>query len=149
MKIEDLIAEGFLAKVKPDKMLIEKEIQEAKYDLNRAKGAFQEKDFKWCIIKSYYSMFHSAKALLFSLGLKERRHFAIAIVLEELSREGKIESSFVYDFKAAMSAREDADYKYLYTSDKANYLLTIAGEFLLRIKKLISTNNVDWKRKIL
>ncbi len=82
-------------------------------------------------------MFHSARALLFSMGLKERRYFAIAIVLERLSKEGKLESRYVNDFRAAMASREDADYRYVYSSDTATYMIEVAGEFLGRIKKMI------------
>lgn len=137
MKINELLQKGFITKIKQDKKLIEKELKEAKYDLEKANFTFEQKDFKWCIIKSYYSMFHAAKALLFSLGLKERRHFAVGVVLEELSFEGKIKSEFINDFKAAMSAREEADYRYSYSEDTAKYLINIAGDFLEEIKKII------------
>lgn len=94
MNIQECIERGFLRKIEPDPKIIEKELKEAEYDIERAKHALGEKDFKWCIIKSYYAMFHAARAVLFSLGLKERRHFAVQVVLEDLIKKGKLESIY-------------------------------------------------------
>lgn len=136
MDVESCLREGFLQPIKVERDLIEKEFEEAKYDLGKAERAVEEDDFKWSIVKSYYSMFHAARAVLFSLGLKERRHFAIRVVLEDLSAKGKLENRFVSDFSAALGAREDADYRYTYSQETADYLLKAARDFLVRMKKL-------------
>lgn len=137
MDIESCLREGFLQRVKVERELIEKELEEAEYDLGRAEHALDEGDFKWSIVKIYYSMFHAARAVLFSLGLKERRHFAIRVVLEDLNARGKLESKFISDFSAALGAREDADYRYTYSQETAAYLLKAAEEFLTMMGKLI------------
>ena len=134
MNVKDCIDRNFLRKIKPDKELSDKEINESEYDLEKAEKASNEDDYKWCIIKCYYSMFHAAKSLLYRLGYEERRHVAVIIVLEELNRQGKMESRYINDFKAAMSAREEADYHYSYSKETAEYDLKIAKEFLERIK---------------
>ncbi|MBA7501521.1 hypothetical protein ES706_00092 [subsurface metagenome] len=136
MDVESCLLEGFLQRIKVERDLIEKELKEAKYDFEKAKHAIEEGDFKWSIVKSYYSMFHAARAVLFSLGLKERRHFAIRVVLEDLNMKGKLESKFISDFSAALGAREDADYRYTYSQETAAYLLRAAGDFLARMKRL-------------
>ncbi len=99
MDIEGCIREGFLARISPDSELVTKEFAEADYDLKAAEKAWEDKDCKWCIVKSYYCMFHAARAVLFGLGLREKRHFAIGVVLEDLNKKGKLESSFVNDFR--------------------------------------------------
>lgn len=137
MNVNDCIEKGFLTKIKPDAGLCNKEVNEADYDLNSAEKAFKEGDYKWCIIKCYYSMFHSAKAILFKLGYTEKKHIAVIIVLEDLNKKGKVESKYINDFKAAMSAREDADYSYSYSKETAEYNLEIAEGFLKRMKKLL------------
>jgi len=138
MNIDTCLKEGYLIRIKSNqKDLIEKEIKEAEYDLEKAKESFEEEDFKWCIVKAYYAMFHISKALLFKLGYKEKRHFAIEIVLEELNKNGKLEIEYINNFKAALSAREDADYHYIYSKDNAEYILENAEEFIERISKLI------------
>jgi len=136
MDIESCLREGFLQQIKVERDLIGKEIEEAKYDIGKAERALEEGDFKWSIVKSYYSMFHAARAVLFSLGLKERRHFAIRVVLEGLNAKGKLEGKFISDFSAALGAREDADYRYTYSQETADYLLKAAGDFLARMERL-------------
>lgn len=136
MDIESCMREGFLQRIKVERDLIKKELEEAEYDLGKAEHALDEGDFKWSIVKSYYSMFHAARAVLFSLKLKERRHFAIRVVLEDLNAKGKLESKFISYFSAALEAREDADYRYTYTQETATYLLGAAKDFLTRMKKL-------------
>jgi len=136
MDIEECIKEEFLKKIKVDKKLIQKEFDEAKYDLGRSKDALEENDFKWSIIKTYYSMFHAAKAVLFSLGLREKRHFVVGVVLERLSKIGKLKFKFVNDYRGAMLAREEADYRYVHTKDTAEYLIEIAEEFIKEMRQL-------------
>lgn len=134
--IEECIQEGFLQRVPADWRMVKTELAEADYDLKRSEHAFEEKDYKWCIVKCYYAMFHASRAVLFSLGLRERRHFAIGIVLEELHKAGKLESRYVADFSSAMSAREGADYRYQYSKEIASMLLGSAKEFVGRLRTL-------------
>lgn len=137
MKIEEAIRLRFLLKVKPDKQIATAETDEAEYDLDKARKTFEEKDYKWSIVKSYYSMFHAGRAVLFSIGLREKKHFAVGVVLADLAKKGKIEQKYVDDFEAAMDTREDADYRRTYSKDTANFSLLIAEEFLNRMKQLV------------
>ncbi|MBD3248859.1 HEPN domain-containing protein [Candidatus Woesearchaeota archaeon] len=125
MNIKQAIEKRILEKIEPDEKLVTKEFSESDYDIESSERAFEDEDFKWCIVKCYYSMFHSARAVLFKLGFKERRHFAINVVLEDLNNKGKLETVYINDFRAAVSAREDADYHYSYSKESAQYLLDI------------------------
>ena len=137
ISLKECLEKRFLVKIKPDDELSNKELNEAEYDLDKAKKAFDDEDFKWCIVKCYYSMFHAAKGILYKEGYVEKKHIAIIVVLEELNKEGKIEDKFINDFKAAMSAREDADYHYSYSKEIAQYDLEIGNGFLEMTKKFL------------
>ena len=137
MDINECLENGYLIKIKSDEDLIKKEIEEAEYDLVRAKKSFDEEDYKWSIVMSYYTMFHIARALLFKLSFREKRHFAILVVLEDLNKKGKIEKKYINYFNAAVSSREDADYHYIYSIRIAEDNLKIAGEFKEKIKEMI------------
>jgi hypothetical protein len=76
---------------------------------------------------------------MFLAGFREKAHFAVAEYLGILSSNGKLENSFVNDFKAAMSARQAADYQYDYDGSRAETLVQLAGEFVARMKKLRQT----------
>lgn len=119
MNIKTCIEKGFLVKSKKESELSGKELKEADYDFESAQRAFSEEDYKWCIVKCYYSMFHSAKSLLYQLGYMEKKHIAVIVVLEDLVKQGKIENKHIINFKAAISAREDADYHYSYSKEIA------------------------------
>ena len=136
MNIQDCLDKGHLKKTKPDPKLVKKEINESGYDLSRAKNALGDNDYKWTIVKSYYSMFHAARAVLFSLGYRERRHFAVQIVLENLAKEGRLESIYVEYLSASMGAREDADYRYKYSKETAEEIIEYAEIFLIKMKQL-------------
>jgi len=138
MNIREAIEKRFLLKIKPDKKLIDKELKEVNYDFDKAGKAFKEEDYKWSIVKSYYSMFHAARAVLFNLGLREKRHFAVSVVLEDLNKKGKLESRFINDFNAAIQSREDADYHYIYSKESAENSLVIADDFIHQMKKLLN-----------
>ena len=137
MDINECLDKGYLVKERISQDLVDKEVKESEYDLNKAKNALKEKDYKWTIIKGYYSMFHSAKAVCFKIGYREKRHAAVLIVLEELNKKGKLEIKYVNDFKAALSARESADYRYAYTKESALEILEICEEFNNKIIKLL------------
>ncbi len=137
MNISECIKKGFLRKTESDSELSKKEMYESTYDLERAKDAFKNNDFKWSIIKCYYSMFHAAKANLFQLGYIEKRHIAIIVVLEELNKQGKLESRYVTAFKGAISAREQADYHYSYSKEIAEFEIKTTEEFLNTMIKLL------------
>ncbi len=137
--IQGCIEKGYLRKTEPDTKIIEKELTEADYDLKRAKHALEEKDFKWCIIKSYYSMFHAARAVLFTLGLKEKRHFAVQVVLEDLIKKGKLESIYLEYLSSAMEWREDADYRYTHSEEIAIDCAENADKFATKMKEILKT----------
>lgn len=142
MNIEDCLEKRFLIREEVKQDLIDKELKESDYDFFKAKEAFDSKDYKWTIVKCYYSMFHSAKAVCFKLGYREKKHFAVLIVLEELKRQGKLEREFVNYFDRATNARESADYQYNYSQEIAEGSLKIAEKFNNRMKNLLEETEV-------
>jgi uncharacterized protein (UPF0332 family) len=138
MDIDQLVAGGLIQKTGPAGDMAEKEFREADYDIGRAKEALEGKDYKWSIVKAYYAVFHSAKGIMFLTGYREKSHFAVGEYLGVLSREGKLESRYAQDFKAAMSARQGADYNYDYSKEKAETVVSLAEEFIDRMEELRS-----------
>lgn len=49
-EIQRLLEERKLLRIKPDRKLVTKEMEGAKYDLTRARRSLEEKDFKWAAI---------------------------------------------------------------------------------------------------
>jgi len=64
-----------IVKITPTKEMIGKEIAHAEYDLNRAEESLHNEDSKWASVQAYYSMFHTAKALVLKKGYREKNHY--------------------------------------------------------------------------
>lgn len=138
MDVKECMEKGFLRRVEVDQELVRKELAAAKYDLGAARHDLKRGDAKWATVKSYYSIFHAARAVLYSLGYQEKAHFAISAVLRELEKQGKLEAKYTLDFEACMESREDADYRLEYSKERAEVNIGIADEFLSRMKKLVA-----------
>ena len=70
-EFRNLLEERKLMRIRKDRKLILKEISAAKSDMKDAKESIERKKFKWATIQGYYSMFHSARALLFENQLNQ------------------------------------------------------------------------------
>jgi uncharacterized protein (UPF0332 family) len=133
-----LLEKRRLLKSKLGPETIEKELEGARYDLERARASLAEPDFKWATIKAYYSMFHAARALLYRAGFRERSHSALLTALRELyAKQGKLDEAILDDFSNAMSLREEADYSMTYSEEGAKRVVGDA-ERVLRIATSLS-----------
>jgi len=93
------------------KALTTKELEAAKDDLNEAKDRLKNKKYKYATITAYYSMFHAARALIYSKGYREKSHYYLLVALQALFVDkGLIEDELAKDFHTAMVLRESADY---------------------------------------
>ncbi len=91
MNIDDLFRNNLLKREKIDRSEILGSLKLAERFLNRAKGNARMQYFDIAFLLAYTSMFHSARALLFSLGVKERSHMAMIFYLKEkFSKNQKI-----------------------------------------------------------
>jgi len=137
MNFEVCIKKRYVNKIGPSLDLAKKELNSANYDFTRAEKSLEEEDYKWAIIMGYYTIFHSAKALLFKYGYKERKHFAVLVFLEDLFKKGKLNHKHVKNFKYALESREDADYNHIYDKETAEEVLLMAEEFIEEMESLV------------
>ncbi len=95
--------------------MILKEIDAARMDLLDAEESLRSKKFKWATIQGYYSIFHSARALLYSRGFREKSHYAILVALRTLFP--KQLGNLLDSFEQAMELRQEADYGLKFSED--------------------------------
>ena len=135
---ERCIKERRLIKIKTSKQMIQKEIESAEYDLERAGNSLNEGDFKWTAVQSYYSMFHASKALVLKKGYREKSHFCLIIALRELYvKEDKLDAEMVENLELCMNLRHDADYGLTYHQESAETAIKYAQEFLDKALNLL------------
>jgi uncharacterized protein (UPF0332 family) len=135
---EECIKKGKIRPFSRGKSLTRREIDSAASDLKRAKKTYMDGDYKWATIQLYYSMFHSARALLYSRNLREHSHFCLVTAIRTLFVETEeFPSELLKGFKEAKSLREDADYYGRWSRKGCQRLLETAHRFLDQAKKLV------------
>jgi len=134
--IRKLLEERKLIKIRNDKKLVYKEMAAAKSDLKDAKESISRKKFKWATIQGYYSMFHSARALLFDRGYREKSHYALLTAIRELY-PNDIEHSLIREFEHGMYLRQEADYGLKFSEGGALDVIETAEKLLNRAKAIL------------
>jgi len=118
--------------------LAPKEIDTAKADLERARKTYEENDYKWATIQIYYSMFHSARALLYAKNLREHSHYCLIAAIKTLYVETKIiPASLLEALQEAKNLREEADYYNRWSQAGCEKLLKLTEAFLHKAESLI------------
>lgn len=122
----------------PGPGLAKKELRLAAEDLKTSVSSADEENFRWSIIQSYYSMFHSARALLYSKKYREKSHFCLIESIRTLFVEtGYLDVSLLESLLEAKNLREEADYYGDFSEINCQKMLKKAGEFLKVAKRLI------------
>jgi uncharacterized protein (UPF0332 family) len=120
------------------KRQVKKELQEAEGDLSEAVNRFDNKKYKYATINGYYSMFHSARALIYSKGYREKSHYYLLVALKSLFVDtNALSEEIASGFHDAMILREDADYHGNFTKDGAEAVLKTAKELLALAKSIL------------
>ncbi|MFA4854993.1 MAG: HEPN domain-containing protein [archaeon] len=140
MNTEQCLEQGLLAKSKPDPEKAKSSIEMAEHKLDLAEAEFEHNLFESAIISAYASMFHSARALLFKDGFKERSHFAVYVYINE-KYGGKIERKYLSELNALRLQRHDLMYGLERNSEiqesDADTTIKIAKGFLQAIRKIM------------
>lgn len=137
-QFEDCLKSGKLKKFKVPKEQIKIEIKAAAQDLQEAQDRLNKRKYKYATITAYYSLFHSARALLFLAGFRERSHYCLKIAIEEFYvKENILEPEFIEYFEEAMGLREAADYQSIFSADGALRATKGAKKFFQKAKEII------------
>jgi len=136
LQFRRLLEERKLQRIEPKHDIITKETASAEYDLGKSRNSFEEADYKWAIVQAYYSMFHAARALIYSKGYREKSHRACLVALKEFFLDALGEER-IDDFEEAMDLRESADYGSAYTDEDARNLVAKAQEFLENVRRIL------------
>ncbi len=136
LQFRRLLQERKLQRIQPKKDIVLREIKSAEYDIGKSKNSFEEENYKWTIVQAYYSMFHAARALIYSKGYREKSHRACLVALKEFFLDPLGEER-INDFEEAMDLRESADYGSSYTDEDEKNLVGKAQEFLENVKRIL------------
>lgn len=138
-KFKQCLEGGKLIPFSRGKGLVKKELSIAQSDLLDAKAGFENQRYKWSTVQAYYSMFHTARALIYSRCYREKSHYCLAVALRALFvDEGLLEVQIARDFANAMSLREAADYEADFSESGAKAVIVSAEKFIKKATAILA-----------
>jgi len=124
---------------KQGKHLIQKELDAARDDLTEARDRHQKGRFKYATITAYYSMFHTARALIYSKNYREKSHYYLLVALQALFVDrGLLGEDLAEEFHTAMVLREGADYHGEFSKEGAESCIRSASKLLKKAVEILN-----------
>lgn len=116
----------------------EEKLEVAEERLSSAKLLLENRRYEDAVSRAYYSMFHSAKALLLEKGSDPRTHSGTASELGKLFRE-ELGKELTREFSRVQEKREKADYGEIIDLEKeeAEKIVETAETFISDVKEII------------
>jgi len=143
LRFQECLKKRKIIKFPKGKRLVQKELMSAEEDIENAKFGLSVGRYKWPTIQGYYAIYHTARALLFSRGYRERSHYCLYVALKELFvNSGLMSIGLAESFYHAMTLRENADYRSQYSRTGAIRILKNAEAFLINAKTILSENKL-------
>ena len=102
--LDDCFKKGLLRKTQPNIEKAKASLELAKENADDGKVHMSNDMHNWAMVAAYTSMFHSARALLFKDGVKERSHFCMALYVKE-KYAGIIESKYLNELNVLREQR--------------------------------------------
>ncbi len=138
IEFKEAIAKRRILPFPKGKHLVTKELKESGDDLKEAQDRFENEKYKYATIMAYYSIFHAARALVYSKCFREKSHYFLLVALKALFvEEGVLEQAMVRKMHDAMILREDADYHGEFSETGAEELIKSAEAFLEKAKEIL------------
>lgn len=120
------------------KKLVKKELRSAEDDLREAKDRYNNNRYKYATINAYYSMFHCARALIYSKGYREKSHYYLVVAMQALFVDKRLlDRSLLKSFHDAMILRENADYHGEFSKEGASSNIESAKSFLKTTRSIL------------
>lgn len=143
-KIEDAfqkcLADGKIRVFADAQKLVAKQLKIAEDDLGEAREGLARSRWKWSTIQAYYAMFHTARALLYAKGFREKHHRCLRIAVSHLyAAEGDDFQRMIDNFELAKQLRENADYGDDFSENGARKLVASAEKWLEAARGLVAT----------
>ncbi len=129
-EFERCLQQRKIVKIDPSEEMVENEMINAEDDLKTSGESFGRGDSKWASVQAYYSMFHSARALVLWKGYREKTHHCLLVALNHLFVvTGTMDYELAEEFEMCMSVRQAADYRHEHDIRSAGVCIDRATRF--------------------
>ena len=136
--LDDCLKRNKLVKFAAAKKLAQRELETAKEDLKTAQQSLKRRNNKWATIQAYYAMFHTARALLYSEGYREKSHYCLIVAMRAIFvDQGLLDVRWVEAFHTAKVLRENADYENEFSKQSASGLVEKAEDLFTRAQEIL------------
>lgn len=137
--MEDCFRKGLLRRVEPSLTKSKDSITEAREWLSEAMKNKASEAYKSAISSLYLAIFHSARAVLFRDGVREKSHYCVGVYLEKYVDEGVLEEDWVLIFDRIRSVQHTDQYSFQMhpSKEEVDSGIDIAGKFVDRMEKLL------------
>ena len=142
LRFKNCIEKGLLRKIPASEDNAIRSINKAKHWLREAETTLQSEAYDSSVMSSYLVMFHSARAILFFDGYREKSHACVARYLEEqYVNKKKLEKKWVelLDHHREIRHNDQYDLSFYSSDEEAKKALESAEHFLQRMKHLVDS----------
>lgn len=139
-ELDNCFRKGLLRKVDPSKRKSERSIEEAEKWLKETNINLESGAFDSAQLSVYLVFFHSARAVLFRDGIREKSHYCLGIYLDlAYNKKGLLEKNWIHLFNRMRSTRHQHQYSFHVKPSREELAENIksAREFRDRILKLL------------
>lgn len=139
--LDECYERGLLRKVRPSAKKAAGSLEQARIWLHEAHITLQAGAHRSALVAAYMVYFHTARAILYRDGVREKSHGCILLYLESYAHRGLIDHSWVEIFDHIMSLRHEDQYQLgpEPLSGEIESLLEGAPEFIRIMEELVET----------
>lgn len=138
--LDDCFDRGLLRKVDPSRIKSQQSLQLARDWLSEAEANFEAEAYRSALSSAYLAVFHSARAVLFRDGVREKSHYCIGLYLQTYVENDELEEEWPMLFDRIRSIRHADQYSFQAkpTGEEVVSGLHLADSFINRMELLLS-----------
>ncbi|MCD6227373.1 HEPN domain-containing protein [Candidatus Micrarchaeota archaeon] len=138
MNFEECVRKNLIKKNSSAKVRVDKSLMTSERFLIASQKNYEIKQLEMTLIAAYNSIFHSARALLFSKGYVERSHYCLFIALKEMYKDDHKMSEILPRIDKIRVSRHNTQYSGEIVLEKeAEFVIETAEDFLTLVKNIL------------
>jgi uncharacterized protein (UPF0332 family) len=137
--IDDCFELGLLRMVESSQTKSKQSLLQARDWLSEAEKNLNSEAYRSALSSAYLGVFHSARAVLFRDGVREKSHYCIGLYLQSYVEKGALEEEWPMLFDRIRSVRHADQYSFQAkpTVKEVRAAIDLAERFLDRMERLL------------
>lgn len=128
-----------MRKVEPSRTKSDQSLIQARDWLSEAEKNLKAEAYRSALSSAYLAIFHSARAILFRDGVREKSHYCIGLYLQKYVEKGTLEEEWPMFFDRIRSVRHADQYTFMAKPSKEEVQsgIDLAERFIERMQRLL------------